>query len=1853
MKAKHLPKDLKQAKAFFVRLSMVVIIILTNIAISNATTKTWNLATGGAWTNGNNWSPLGAPGANDDVIINGASTAITAVPTIQLNSLTINGNCVLRCSADGNTITVNGTFSVPAGITLTMGNVAGTRAVFILNGTGTINGTFNLDAGAGGAEVFTNNGTLIMGPNGLLSGGCGFTLASSATLEVGSTAGITRTGANGNIQCGGTRTYTSGANYFYNNGSADQVTGNGLTQNVPANVTIDDPGDTVSLTGNTNMSGILTVTAGSTLQLSTYNLGGATPPTSVVLYCGAVSGSTITNTTGILVLGGDVTVLSAVTGTSGATISAHIDLGSDRTFTVADDGSSAVDLTVSGTISGAYGITKDGPGTMNLSGANTYTGTTTINEGTLQLGSNTALGTVAGGTVVNSGAVLDLNGIHYNTRPEPLTINGSGISNGGVLINSSSTGAIYHGQITLGSNSTISPTGNITLGANGITGGFDLTISGTGGLNMGSGSITLGNLYNNTTLESTSGTLYISGDFVNNGGFLNHNGMVEYNGFGSQNVAGGENTTYYDLYFYFMGVGDFPSGTVKTFTASVIVNDNLSIDFGAVVDLGTYTSNTNTLTLGGAGTVAGSWGSSGSPATYVNDTYFNPPDPGILNVATPSCTPPNPPLSDGDQAICFGQSVPALTVTVNYGETADWYDSPSGGTLLASNTTSYTPSGAGTFYAEARNTTTQCVSLTRTGVTLTINALPVPTLSGNTNVCAGSSGNTYTTESGMSNYNWVLSAGGGTITGGGAETITVTWTSSGTQTVSVNYTDTNGCTAASQTVYDVLVNPIPTVDPVSNQAVCNGSVTAPVNFTGSVPGTVFNWTNDTPSIGLASSGTGDIASFTATNPTNTPVTATVTVTPQTTYYPSGVIANPGFETGTFSSWTIQGTIPMPVVNSLAPHTGTYSAFLGNPPGYEPYGDASFYQQVTVPAGGGTLSYWYLPYSEDNIYFDWQDAYITDLSGNILVTVMHVCSNTQVWTNVTYDMAAFAGQTVRVMFLVHQDGFGDVTNMYVDDVSLSSGIPNCIGTPTSFTITVNPLPVPTISGAGLVCNNSTGNIYTTQAGMSGYTWTVTGGTITSGSGTASITVTWNVPGVQTISVNYTDGNGCTAPSPGSETVIVVPLPTPTISGPNDVCANSTGNIYTTESGNSSYTWSISAGGTITSGGTSTDNTVTVTWNTVGAQTVSVSYLNAFGCAPISPSVYNVTVNPRALPTLSGPASVCLNSTGNIYTTEGGNTNYIWSVSAGGTITAGGGTNNNTVTVTWHSTGAQTVSVSYTNAFGCTTVTPTVYNVTVNALPSPTIAGPASVCAGSTGNVYTTQAGNTNYIWVVSAGGTITAGGTTNSTSVTVTWNTAGAQTVSVNYTNGNGCTAAAPTIYNVTVNALPTPTIAGPTPVCAGTTGNLYTTQAGNTNYIWSVSAGGTITAGGTTNSSSVTVTWNTTGAQTVSVNYTNGTGCTAAAPTVYNVTVNPTPSPTISGPASVCATSTGNLYLTETGMNNYVWSVSAGGTITGGGGSGNSFVIVTWNTAGAQTVSVNYHNASGCTAPSPTVYNVTVNPLPVPTIAGPTPVCVISSGNVYTTQAGMTNYIWAVSAGGVITAGGTTSSSSVTVTWNTVGAQTVSVNYTNSNGCTAAAPTVFNVTANPTPAPTLAGPTPVCAGSTGNVYTTQAGNTNYIWAVSAGGTITAGGTTNSSTVTVTWNTAGAQTVSVDYTNGSGCTAPSPTVYNVTVNAQPTPTIAGPTPVCAGATGNVYTTQAGMTNYIWAVSAGGTITAGGTTNSNTVTVTWNTAGAQTVSVNYTNSNGCTAAAPTVFNVTVNALPVPTHCRSYSCLCRRHR
>ncbi|WP_242135528.1 T9SS type B sorting domain-containing protein, partial [Aestuariivivens marinum] len=83
------------------------------------------------------------------------------------------------------------------------------------------------------------------------------------------------------------------------------------------------------------------------------------------------------------------------------------------------------------------------------------------------------------------------------------------------------------------------------------------------------------------------------------------------------------------------------------------------------------------------------------------------------------------PVSAGDVSYCEGDTIPELSVTVRSGETVDWYDQPSGGILLLADSATFTPSAPGTYYAEARNISEDCVSTSRVAVILTMNALPI------------------------------------------------------------------------------------------------------------------------------------------------------------------------------------------------------------------------------------------------------------------------------------------------------------------------------------------------------------------------------------------------------------------------------------------------------------------------------------------------------------------------------------------------------------------------------------------------------------------------------------------------------------------------------------------------------------------------------------------------------------------------------------------------------------------------------------------------------------------------------------------------------------------------------------------------------------------------------------------------------------------------------------------------------------------------------------------------------------------------------------------------------------------------
>ena len=99
----------------------------------------------------------------------------------------------------------------------------------------------------------------------------------------------------------------------------------------------------------------------------------------------------------------------------------------------------------------------------------------------------------------------------------------------------------------------------------------------------------------------------------------------------------------------------------------------------------------------------------------------------------------------------------------------------------------------------------------------------------------------------------------------------------------------------------------------SNQVVCNGNSTAAVNFSGSVPGTVFTWTNNNPSIGLAAGGIGNIPSFTPVNSTYATVTATITVTPSVTGSDFAYITNQNSNSVSainINTNTVAATIPV-------------------------------------------------------------------------------------------------------------------------------------------------------------------------------------------------------------------------------------------------------------------------------------------------------------------------------------------------------------------------------------------------------------------------------------------------------------------------------------------------------------------------------------------------------------------------------------------------------------------------------------------------------------------------------------------------------------------------------------------------------------------------------------------------------------------------------------------------------------------------------------------------------------------------------------------------------------------------------
>ena len=201
---------------------------------------------------------------------------------------------------------------------------------------------------------------------------------------------------------------------------------------------------------------------------------------------------------------------------------------------------------------------------------------------------------------------------------------------------------------------------------------------------------------------------------------------------------------------------------------------------------------------------------------------------------------------------------------------------------------------------------TACV---RTIIAPAVNNAPVVDPVSNQTYCAGATvpATAFTSSTPGVTFSWsrtvpVPDIGLGTTAGtGNVPSFTATNTSNAPITATFSVVASNGSCTGAPIQFTITINPTPSVNPVSNVTVCNGATTSPINFSGPVSGTMFNWTNSNPAIGLPASGTGNIAPFTAINPGVGPVSATITVTPVTNTAQATINFN---YTGAVQTWTV-------------------------------------------------------------------------------------------------------------------------------------------------------------------------------------------------------------------------------------------------------------------------------------------------------------------------------------------------------------------------------------------------------------------------------------------------------------------------------------------------------------------------------------------------------------------------------------------------------------------------------------------------------------------------------------------------------------------------------------------------------------------------------------------------------------------------------------------------------------------------------------------------------------------------------------------------------------------------------------
>ncbi len=1128
--------------------------------------------------------------------------------------------------------------------------------------------------------------------------------------------------------------------------------------------------------------------------------------------------------------------------------------------------------------------------------------------------------------------------------------------------------------------------------------------------------------------------------------------------------------------------------------------------------------------------------------------------------------------------------------------------------------------------------TWQSQSMSSSMADLAFGQLPVlPSASmDNRTVCNGMAAtfNAYTTGgTAPYQYSW----NGASYTSSNILTISPA-TSSATEIVIVK--DANGCLSVPDTA-QLTVTATPNVNAVANVSYCNGNSAPAINFSGSAAGTTFSWSGST-NVGFGSTGTGNIAAFTAVNTGTTTLTDLVTVTPATagcsgTPTTFKVTVNPSTAAGTFTG-TERYCVGSSVTYTAAISGGTWTS--------------SATAVVTVSATGvatgiaqGTAKITYTVTTSCGTGYTTKGVTVNPLpfAGSISGTTT-LCSGTTV--TLTRGLSSGDGSwSSSSPATASVNSSGVVSGVNAGTATISFTTTNSCGTARStIVVTVNPLPAAgTIAGNANICPGS----------VSTLTDAVEGGVWSSGStGIATINTMGVVAGIAqgTANISYTVTNSCgTARAVKVVTVNALPA-AGTIAGTANVCA---GSVTTLSDAVEGGVWSSGA-------------TTIATVNTAGivtgvAQgTATISYTKTNSCGSAN-ATRIVTVNPLpSASTISGSANTCVGSATTLTAVEGG----VWSSGATSIATV-----NAVGVVTGIAQGTATISYTITNSCGSANAT---RMITVNPLPvAGAITGLANACAGSvtplanatsggawstastdiatinaTGVVTGIAAGTTTITYtvtnscgmanatqlvtinplpnagVVTGIASVCEGSTTllNNATVGGAWSSASAATASVDgtgvvtgiaagtviisYTVTNSCGVATKNQV-VTVNPLPLAgSINGTTSLCAGAIGSLTNAVSGG---VWSAASTDMATVDATG-----VVTGIAAGTATISYTVTNSCGVANATQVVI---VNPLPvAGPINGTTSMCA---GAITSLTDAVSGGTWS-SASTDIATVDAAG----VVAGVAAGSTTISYTVTNSCGATNATEVVI---VNPLPpAAAINGTAALC-----------AGTTDVLNTAVSGGVWTSGATdiaTVDATGVITAMSAGTVTISYTVTNSCGVTNA---IQVVTVNPLPpAGAINGTAALCAGTTNALDAASAGG---VWSSEAAGIASV-----DATGVVTGISAGTVTISYTVTNSCGVTN---ATQVVTVNPLPNAgAITGSASLCAGAT--ITLANAAGSGAFSSVSAGiASVDAAGV-------VTGISAGTATIS--YTATNSCGVAHATKV-VTVNPLPNAGEINGTTALC----